>query len=277
MENFLNIEFIYTCMKYFVLVGISISTIELLYNWKSFQDDRLYSWKVIATRGYFSKKNMLHRLANFLLKYPNFIGVILLRLFIILLLVVPGIWGFSQAPLFLALVLTSLMINYRSPFGQDGSDQMSTIVIIVLFLYHINPENLIVAQAGIWFIALQSLLSYFTAGFFKAKGEKWTKNPTAVYMIFNTSTYGSKPIAGFLQNKQQAITFLTWSTVAVEVTFPLVLVTGYPGMIVFLGWGLGFHLMNALVMGLNSFLWAFLATYGAIIYCCMQLSGYWIF
>jgi len=48
-------------------------------------------------------------------------------------------------------------------------------------------------------------------------------------------------------------------------------------MLVFLGWGLAFHLMNALVMGLNSFLWAFLATYGAIIYCCMQFSTYWIF
>ncbi|MEP0262704.1 hypothetical protein [Dokdonia sp.] len=276
MENFLNIEFVYICMKYFVLVGISISTIELLYNWKNFKDDRLYSWKVISTRGYFSEKNTLHKLANFLLKYPNFIGVIILRLIIILLLVVPGIWGFSQAPLFLALVLTSLMINYRSPFGQDGSDQMSTIVIIVLFLYHINPENSIVAQAGIWFIALQSLLSYFTAGFFKAKGEKWTTRPNAVFLIFNTATYGSKPIAGYLQNRQMAITFLTWSTVAVEAAFPLVLVTGYPGMIVFLGWGLTFHLMNALVMGLNSFLWAFLATYGAIIYCCLQLSGYWI-
>jgi len=277
MEYFLNMEFVYTCMKYFVLVGISISTIELLYNWRNFQDNRLYSWKVISTRGYFSENNIFHKLAHFLLKYPNFIGVIIFRVLVLVLLVVPGIWGFSQAPLFLALVLTSLLINYRSPFGQDGSDQMSTIVVIVLFLYHINPENSIVAQAGIWFIALQSILSYFTAGFFKAKGDKWTKNPNAVYLIFNTSTYGSKPIAGYLQNRQSAITFLTWSTVAVEVLFPLVLITGYPGMLVFLGWGLAFHLMNALVMGLNSFLWAFLATYGAIIYCCMQFSTYWIF
>jgi len=145
-----------TCMKYFVLVGISISTIELLYNWRNFQDNRLYSWKVISTRGYFSENNIFHKLAHFLLKYPNFIGVIIFRVLVLVLLVVPGIWGFSQAPLFLALVLTSLLINYRSPFGQDGSDQMSTIVVIVLFLYHINPENSIVAQAGIWFIALQS-------------------------------------------------------------------------------------------------------------------------
>ena len=277
MENFLTIEFVYLCMKYFVLVGISMSTIELLYNWKSFKNNRLYSWKVIATLRYFNEKNPIHQLTNILLKYPNFLGILVFRLVIILLLVLPGIWTYSQAPLLLMLVLTSLLINYRSPFGQDGSDQMSSIVIVVLFLYHINPENLIVAQAGIWFIALQSLLSYFTAGFFKAKGEKWTKRPNAVYLIFNTATYGSKPIAGYLQGRQAAITFLTWSTVAVEVAFPLVLFTGYPGMIIFLGWGLSFHLMNALVMGLNSFLWAFLATYGAIIYCCLQLSQYWIF
>ena len=276
MEQFLNIEFVYSCMKYFVLIGVSISTIELLYNWKNFKDNRLYSWKVIATRDTFSESNVLYRVAHFLLKYPNFLGVIILRLLVIVLLAVPEIWMFSQAPLLLIIVVTSLLINYRSPFGQDGSDQMSTIVLITLFLYHINPENTIVAQAGLWFIALQSLLSYFTAGFFKAKGEKWTTKPNAVFLIFNTATYGSKPIAQYLEGKQGAITFLTWSTVAVEVMFPLVLVTGYPGMVLFLGWGLAFHLMNALVMGLNSFLWAFLATYGAIVYCCMQLSSYWV-
>ena len=277
MENFLNIEFVYLLMKYFVLVGITLSTVELVYNWRSFQDNRLYSWKVISTLRYIKEGSTLHKITDWLLKYPNFLGVLFIRTLLILLLVVPGVWTFSEAPLFLLMVITSLLINYRSPFGQDGSDQMSSIVIIVLFLYHINPENLIVAQAGLWFIGLQSLLSYFTAGYFKARGDKWTKNPNAVYLIFNTATYGSKPIAGYLQNRQMIITFLTWSTVVIEVAFPLVLFTGYPGMIVFLGWGLGFHLMNALVMGLNSFLWAFLATYGAVIYCAMQLSAYWIF
>lgn len=34
----------------------------------------------------------------------------------------------------------------------------------------------------------------------------------------------------------------------------------------FFAWGLLFHLANALVMGLNSFIWAFVATYPAILF-----------
>ena len=37
-------------------------------------------------------------------------------------------------------------------------------------------------------------------------------------------------------------------------------------LVVWLGWGILFHLLNALVLGFNKFVWAWFATYPVILY-----------
>ena len=37
-------------------------------------------------------------------------------------------------------------------------------------------------------------------------------------------------------------------------------------LILFLAWGVVFHIANAFTMGLNTFFWSFLATYPALLY-----------
>jgi hypothetical protein len=64
---------------------------------------------------------------------------------------------------------------------------------------------------------------------------------------------------------------LRLDVVAAEVAFPLALPLGYPYGLVLLGWGVVFHAANALVMGINSFFWSFVATYPAILYCAWLL------
>ncbi|WP_298422881.1 hypothetical protein [uncultured Kordia sp.] len=273
MEQFTDITFVYLCVKYVALIGILISSLELLYNWKTYKDDALFSWKIISSTKTSQHKG-IHDFLSFFLKYPNFLGILSVQVIAVLLTFILG--NTLETLLIAIIIITTLLINYRSIYGQDGSDQMSSIILVTLFIYSIDPSNYMIANAGIWFICLQAILSYFTAGFYKAKGEKWTTKPNAVFLIFNTSTYGSKPIASVLKDNAPMTKLLTWSTVVIECTFPLVLITGYPGMIVFLGWGFAFHLMNALVMGLNSFFWAFIATYITIIYCAFQIAEYWI-
>ena len=38
-----------------------------------------------------------------------------------------GIEGWLEPLLLAWIIISSLIINYRSPYGQDGADQMSTI------------------------------------------------------------------------------------------------------------------------------------------------------
>jgi hypothetical protein len=46
-----------------------------------------------------------------------------------------------------------------------------------------------------------------------------------------------------------------------------------PWRLLFLGWGVAFHLGCAVVMGLNNFLWAFIATYPALLFAADWLAA----
>ena len=63
-----------------------------------------------------------------------------------------------------------------------------------------------------------------------------------------------------------------WFVIAFEVTFPLALVLGPTGVAVYAAVGALFHVSNAVLMGLNTFVWAFVATYPAVLFCAVGLQ-----
>lgn len=252
--------------------GILISTAELLANRHDHRDDRLYSWKVFRSQPLLVRHPRLGMVLDVILRYPRYVAVLWLRLVAIVLVVCAAWWAWLDVWALGAVLLTTLLVNFRSPFGQDGSDQMSSLVFVTLFLVALSGNDEAVQWAAIWFLALQACLAYFAAGVAKARGAKWTTRGDAVYQIFNTSSYGLKSVARFLRDRPALGRLVTWSVVAAELAFPLVLVAGRPLMWLFLAWGLAFHVTNAAVMGLNSFFWAFVSTYPAILFCATALN-----
>jgi hypothetical protein len=59
-----------------------------------------------------------------------------------------------------------------------------------------------------------------------------------------------------------------------ETLFPLCLVLPAPWGWALLGWGVLFHVLCAVIMGFNGFLWAFLAAYPAIRYVAAALRAH---
>lgn len=250
------------CTAALVSFGAAVSTLEWLRNRRQLRDDGLFSWRVVGTRP--ALLGAAGAAAGALLSYRGFVGVLGVRL--AALVVLPAaVWTGRGATVVLVAALgTTLLLNVRSPFGMDGSDQMTTQVLGALFLGSL-PGTRLALEAALVFIALQSCLSYFTSGAAKALSPAWRRGD-AVFRIFNTRTYGSPGAARFLAAHPAATRAAGHGAVAMECAFPLVLVVPYPFTLVFLAWGVAFHLVNALVMGLNSFLWSFVATYPAILY-----------
>jgi hypothetical protein len=83
--------------------------------------------------------------------------------------------------------------------------------------------------------------------------------------------YGAAPADAFLRRHPALLPWLSRSVVAAECLFPLALVTPLPVSLALLAGGLAFHLLAAVFMGLNTFLWSFAATYPAILYCAARL------
>jgi hypothetical protein len=93
----------------------------------------------------------------------------------------------------------------------------------------------------------------------------------AVRRILGTRSYGSSRTAAFVSGRAGACAVLSWFLMLFECTFPLALAFGETGFAVFAVLGILFHISNATFMGLNTFFWAFVATYPAILFCAISV------
>lgn len=254
-------------------VGSAVSTLEWIYNRRQLAAGGLYDWQVVGNRHFAVRTGWRARLVNETLEYPRYVAVLALR-FAATAVLPFCIWRGDRSltlGVLTLVVATTLLVNLRSVYGMDGSDQMTTQVYGALFLGYASGTTLGL-DAALWYIALQACFSYFTSGLAKALSPQWRRG-AAVLNIFNTRTYGFEPVARVLRSRPRLSRCVDWSAFIVEMAFPLALVVGYPVVLLFVVWGVAFHAMNAAVMGLNSFLWAFAATYPAVIYVSMAIAG----
>jgi hypothetical protein len=87
-----------------------------------------------------------------------------------------------------------------------------------------------------------------------------------MFEVLNTASYGRRGVARMLGDAPRLARLLNWSVVAFECAFPIALIAGGRVALAFFAGGLLMHVGIALCMGLNSFLWAFVATYPAVLY-----------
>lgn len=254
--------------------GGLISSLELLAGRREFREDGLFAWEVLRSVGMTADDGRLSRLLASLLRYPNVLVVFGLRA---VAFASVGILALTRPPgpafvgaLGLAF-FTGLLFQFRTPYGLDGSDQVSMVVIAALFIQAVVSESVLVAHAAIWFIALQACLSYFTSGVAKLVSPVW-RDGTGLVGVMKTRDYG-RPVLGQLLATHPSLAWLAaWGVILPEILFPTVLFLGFPIAFAFLLWGFIFHLMAALIMGLNGFVWSFLATYPALVHVILTLN-----
>jgi len=168
----------------------------------------------------------------------------------------------------LALV-THMILHYRVVFGFDGSDQMQGVIWGGLLVFHSSPVGT-TRDLALGFIVGQLLLSYVAAGVAKLMSPIW-RSGAAVELVLGTATYGS-PMARALASRRGVSAIASWATMVFEAGCPLFLLLGYSGAVLLCVGGAFFHLSVATLMGLNLFVWAFLACYPPLIY----LAGHYL-
>lgn len=157
----------------------------------------------------------------------------------------------------LALVLALLQAaRFRGNFN-GGSDAMTLVVLLGLAV-----GRTFSASAGLGYIAAQLVLSYFLAGCWKLRERAWREG-SALDRLLALPQYRSTPLL------LPASRWLGYGVIAFECAFPLSL---FGLALPFAALGLTFHAVNARVLGLNRFLWAWLAAYPALFYWSAILS-----
>jgi hypothetical protein len=185
----------------------------------------------------------------------------------------PRSYGFT-AGLF-AIVVSGVLVQLRSAYAGDGAQQMNLVIGVALLL-GFNPwVRPLTGVICLFFIAAQSMLSYFVSGFAKLISPIWMKGD-ALMKIMATTAYGSELGYRLTSFHPPLTRMLCRVTVLLEVAFPLLLFGPKWVVAAFFLWGMGFHVANAVLMGLNTFVWSYLATYPAIYFlwgCLHRSSG----
>lgn len=146
----------------------------------------------------------------------------------------------------------------------EGSGQMMTIICAALTLSGLAPHDVLAQKAALWFLALQACLAYLIAGLAKYNVPAW-RNGSFLRDILRTRSYGNVTLSKLMDAGRARL--CSALVIGFECAFPLVLLAGKPWAAVFLLAGVVFHAINAFVLGLNVFFWAFVATYPAIWFC----------
>jgi Vitamin K-dependent gamma-carboxylase len=185
-------------------------------------------------------------------------GVIRFLLSLLLLI------GFQPVLVEAALLIIACILLYRfqGPYN-GGSDCMSILVLLCLFLSHIAPTPFW-QQLALGYLAFQLTFSYFQSGYIKIINVDW-RSGQALTDVFAITAYPVSEHARRWAKSPQLMFVMSWSVIVFELLFPLSLLNHY-ALIVALAIAAMFHLANACLFGLNRFFWIWPAAYPIILW-----------
>jgi hypothetical protein len=257
-------------------VGIAVGTLELLYRQQNLlHHSGLMSWEGLSMSRGLGKPPFVVRCLTALMFPRVFQCILLVRFAGALLLAMTALVVFSRIYMLLltiVVLLSTFIHHFRLPIGTDGSDHMNAIVLMTgsVTLLLNKPEIYVL---GALFIALQLFLSYEVAGIAKAFSIEW-RSGASTPSILSTWTYGWPPIGEFLRNHSRLCQLIDWGVIGFELLFPLgVLLPGRACILVLLV-GVIFHFFNAVIMGLNTFFWAFTSGYPPMFFAASLFRGF---
>lgn len=193
---------------------------------------------------------------------------LVVRLALAALLVVAPFRVDSLATLLLqgALLGSSLWLTVRSRGPVcGGSDAMFFQVQLGLLVASLGYWAPILVRVGLGWIAAQSVLSYFIAGVAKARNAGWWNGQALQNLFRSDGPYVVFAPARRLASQRVLCALLGWGVLLLELVFPAVLILPLEGKVALVALAGLFHLFNALVLGLNRFVWAWVATYPALL------------
>jgi hypothetical protein len=172
------------------------------------------------------------------------------------------VWPASSVLIALAVTLQVVILK-RHHLTIDGSDQMMFVVLVACLLGRVGAGP-VSARAAVSFLAAELTLAYAVAGFAKATSSHW-RSGAAFLIIAQTRMYGQPFVARLVRAHPIVGRAAGWTVVAWESLSIVILTAPRSVVIAMLLLGLSFHIGCAIVMGLNRFIWAFVASYPALL------------
>lgn len=261
-------------------IGIAVSAAEDLRSADLFSDKGLLSWQVLKWTKPAPRMPLLRKSRDALFAPRGYVAQIAVKAatgagLIFTVLIEPPHGDAILGGLCAVALASILLLQRRSgSFGLDGSDDMMVVTLLACTVFFMSPTGSTAQVAALLYIATQAVLSYVVAGVAKALSPQW-RSGRAIVGILGTHIYGYPPVATLLRGHHLIAVAMCWAVITFECGFVVVpFLPDQQGALAALLLGALFHASTAVLMGLNGFLWAFTATYPAILFANQLLTGY---
>ena len=154
------------------------------------------------------------------------------------------------------------LYRFQGPYN-GGADKMALLCLTCLSLAHLfNGTRW--SELALAYLAAQSVLSYVISGWVKLRNRDW-RSGQALSDVFAFSAYPVAENFRGLADRPRLMWGATWVVIGLELAFPLALL--HPATLALaLVAAAGFHLSNAVFLGLNRFFWTWVGAYPALIW-----------
>jgi hypothetical protein len=243
-------------------LSLVIQCIEYLKLQKHTQTKGVWSWPVQRADIPLSNPRIL-KFLDFIFLDDTHEKHLLLRLLVALSMLLMGSHLLIAVFLFLSTLL--LLIRWRGAFN-GGSDFMTLVVLTGLLIAHVvaifaGPE--VGWSAGLWYIAIHAISSYFMSGWVKLINKQW-RNGQALSIFLDSGLYGPLSAQSIFRHPFIAV-LCSWSFIIWEALSPFALFNQQWALIYCLIAGI-FHFLVFVFFGLNRFFWAWAAGFPAIVF-----------
>lgn len=152
--------------------------------------------------------------------------------------------------------------RFDGPYN-GGSDRLGLLMLVCLWLARAWPDGL-VPSVALGYLGLQVVASYAWAGAVKVVNPDW-RSGRALADVFQFSAYPAGDSLRGLHAFPRLMLVGSWGVILLELGFPLGLANARALCLALVCSAL-FHLSAALILGLNRFLWSWLAAYPALLW-----------
>jgi hypothetical protein len=162
----------------------------------------------------------------------------------------------------LLIIAVWLLYRFQGPYN-GGSDAMSILLLICLWLSHLAP-NQFWREIALGYLAFQVIFSYFQAGYIKIINPAW-RSGDALREVFAFTAYPVSESVRAWATSPRLLRAMGWAVMVFELVFPLTLLH-QGALVIALFVAAVFHLANACLFGLNRFFWIWPASYPVLIW-----------
>ena len=142
---------------------------------------------------------------------------------------------------------------------------MTMATLLSLILIFIFPSQGLINSIGFYLLSFHCTLSYFMTGIVKLKNKSW-RSGLALQAFLTHSNYTVPTKIQHLAKQKLFLSSGSWLVIVFECSFPLVWI--FPKLTLFyIMAAILFHVINYFCLGLNRFVFTWLASYPALLFC----------